>query len=118
MELLFQKVHNPYLPTLPQSLPVNVHNNPSEVSPDDKNADGDKEVVGGARHVLEHDQEEGGVVEGGQELHEEHGEGVGEEEEEGEEDEQGDVGLVPGLSDRRAYGLDTSHRPARFFNHY
>ena len=91
--------------------PVNIDNNPSEVGPGGKNADGDEEVVGGAHHILEHDQEEGGVVEGGQELDEEHGEGIGEEEEEGEEDDQEDGRLVAGLSHSWTDRIDTSHRP-------
>ena len=101
-----------------KTLPVNIHNNPSEVGPDDKNADGDEEVVGGAHHILEHDQEEGGLVEGGQEFDEEHGKGIGEEEEEGEEDEHRDAGLVAGFPDGRADGIDTSHCPAMFSNQY
>ena len=99
-----------------KSLPVNIHNNPSEVGPDNKNADGDEEVVGGAHHILEHDQEEGGLVEGRQEFDEEHGKGIGEEEEEGEEDKQGDARLVAGLSDGRADGVHSSHCPAMFSN--
>ena len=67
--------------------------------------------MGGAHHILEHDQEEGGVVEGGQELDEEHGEGVGEEEEEGEEDDQEEGRLVAGLPHSWTDGIDTSHRP-------
>ena len=67
--------------------------------------------MGGANHVLEHHQEEGGVVEGRQELDEEHGEGVGEEEEEGEKDEQGDGRLVACLSHSWTDGIDTLHCP-------
>ena len=113
MESALHSCQNKYQAVCPESvfLPVNIHNNPSEVGPDCKDADGDEEVVGGARHVLEHDQEEGGVVEGGQELDEEHGEGVGEEEEEGEKEKQGDARLVACLSDSWTDGIDTSHCP-------
>ena len=44
--------------------PVNVHDNAPEVGSDDKNAEGDEEVMRGADHVLEHHQQEGGAVEG------------------------------------------------------
>ena len=64
-----------------------------------------------ARHVLEHHQEEGGVVEGGQELHQEHREWVGEEEEEEEQEEKRKTGKVARLPDRWANGIGTSHCP-------
>ena len=98
--------------------PVNVDNDPSKVGPDDEDADGDEEVVRSARHVLEHHQEEGGVVEGGQELHQEHREWVGEEEEEEEQEEERKTGKVARLPDRWANGIGTSHCPGirSFFN--
>ena len=96
--------------------PVNVHDNAPEVGSDDKNAEGDEQVMRGADHVLEHHQQEGGAVEGGHHLHQDHGERVGEEQEEEEQEEQGKARQLSRLSYNWANGLKTPHSPEKTDN--